>query len=162
MLQVLWPVLAVMAGPAAVAGGLSLTLYFSNGSLPPPHHFHYRIGIAADGAAELAYTRGDEGAPRTAGYTVSAEVLAALEQQARALAAVRDSFAATDSTPRPIGGATTHARIVLDGEEIVLPTTFNQSHAEALDRFYRDVRETVPEAAWTAVKAATEPDGDHR
>lgn len=152
MLQVLLPVLAAMASPAVAAGGLSLTLYFSNGSLPPPHHVHYRIGIAADGSAELAYTRGYEGPARTASYHVRPVTLAALEQQARALAAVKDSFAAADSKPRPVGGATTHARIVLDGETIELPTTFHQPHAEALDTFYRDVRDTVPAAAWAAVK----------
>lgn len=154
MLQVLFPVLAAMASPAASAGGLSLTLYYSNGSLPPPHHFHYRIGVAADGAAELAYTRGYEGPARTASYRVQPATLAALERQARALAAVRDSFAAADSKPRPVGGATTHARVVLDGETIELPTSFNQPHAEALDTFYRDVRATVPDAAWNAVKDA--------
>lgn len=153
MLQVLLPVLTAMASPTAAVGGLSLTLYFSNGSLPPPHHFHYRIGIAADGGAELAYTRGYEGPARTASYRVQPATLAALEQQARALAAVKDSFAAADAKPRPVGGATTHARLVLDGETIELPTTFNQPHAEALDTFYRDVYATVPEVVWAAVKA---------
>lgn len=153
MLRVLLPVLAAMASPAALAGGLSLTLYSSNGSLPPPHHFHYRIEIGADGAAELAYTRGYEGPPRSASYTIATTTLQSLERQARALVAVRASFAAADAKPRPVGGATTHARVVLDGEVVDFPTTFNQPHAEALGAFYRDVRDTVPDAVWATVKA---------
>lgn len=159
MLRALMPVLAILS-PAATAGGLSLTLYFSNGSLPPPHHVHYRIELDADGAAELSYTRGYEGPARTATYTVAPATMTALEQQARALAAVKASFAAAETTPRPVGGATTHARVVLDGEVVDFPTLFNQPHAEALSAFYRDVRATVPATAWTAVKAEANPDGD--
>ncbi len=160
MLRGLLPVLAVMISPIAVAGNLSLTLYFSNGSLPPPHHFHYRIDIDAEGAAELAYTRGYTNPPRTATYTVVPEILAALERQARALAAVRDSFAAAEALPRPIGGATTHARILLDGEELVLPTTFNQPHAGLLNDFYGQIRQSVPATVWKAVQQAADPIDD--
>lgn len=154
MLRLLIPALAAtMLSPVGHAGALSLTLYYSNGSLPPPYHFHYRIEIERDGSAELSYTRGYEGPAKTASYTLAAETLAALERQARALAAVKDSFAAAENKPRPVGGATTHARIVLDGEVLMLPTTFNQPHAEALDAFYREVRDTIPDDAWAAVKA---------
>lgn len=154
MPRMLLPALAAtMLSPVAHAGALSMTLYYSNGSLPPPHHFHYRIEIERDGRAELSYTRGYEGPAKTASYTVAAETLAALERQARALAAVKDSFGAAEGKPRPVGGATTHARIVLDGETIELPTTFHQPHAEALGAFYREVRDTIPDTAWAAVKA---------
>lgn len=157
MLRVLMPVLAAaMLGPTAAAGSLSLTLYYSNGSLPPPHHFHYRIAVDADGAATLAYTRGYDGVPRRADYRVAAAQRQAWEAQVRALAAVKDSFAAADALPRPVGGATTHARIVLDGEVIDFPTTFNQPHTEALSALYRDIRQSVPDAAWEAVKRAGE------
>lgn len=153
MLRALFPVLAAMASPAALAGGLSLTLYYSNGSLPPPHHFHYRVEIDADGAAELVYTRGYEGPPRSARYMVEADTLKSLERQARTLVAVKASFAAADAKPRPVGGATTHARVVLDGEVVDFPTLFNQPHAEGLSEFYRDLRATVPASAWASVKA---------
>lgn len=154
MLRLLIPALAAtMLSPVAHTGALSLTLYYSNGSLPPPYHFHYRVEIDTDGRAELAYTRGYEGPPRTAGYTVAADTLKSLERQARALVAVKARFAEADSKPRPVGGATTHARVVLDGEVVDFPTTFNQPHAEALAAFYREIRDSVPAAAWESVKA---------
>jgi len=132
----------------AISKDFSVRYTWCEGSVPPPHHYEFRIELGPGHQGLITfwpdYPQFDSPEWEIA-FTVSRDDLARLYD----LLQSTDAFRLAWSTPEnmPVGDSLEWLKINLNQQQFSIPS--NAEPSEALPSIYKFIRSLVPEEVWT-------------
>lgn len=118
------------------------------GSLPPPHHYEYRIRVQANGRGQIRMTPDypGKGVPEwRESFQAKPEQLEKLHRKFGEDGVYSGEWKAPKPEQVPIGGASEWMTVTADGKKTRIPAYANGLDAETV---YGPVRKLVPKAVW--------------
>jgi hypothetical protein len=134
------------------------TYTWSEGSLPPPHHYWYTVRVGPGGRGEIEYhpdyafnnppvwteTFGVDDAALERLYLLMAQQGVFTQQWRR-----RDS--------PPVGGSSDSLAVIAHGEQFAIPSSIaDDNQARAAGEVYTAIKALAPEATWAKLTAQRE------
>ena len=145
-----------MKSPAAtkVAEDLRVIYDWEEGSLPPPHHYSYRIIVHANGAGRVEFVPGYsfQDAPTwIEPFTVTLADVEMLYRRMNSSKVFSKVWRKRES--RAVGGSLSLIDWVANGKAGRIPSTLEQRDQAAYDAIVDHIRSLVPPGLWTDLQA---------
>lgn len=128
--------------------GIRLHYEWREGSLPPPHHYEYRLEVSGDeGRIELSPDYPGEGRPMwVEPFMVDPELVARIVARMDEEGLLRTGWG-DESNPSPVGGSVDWLDLDLDGRRYTIPSWIARGNEKAREILV-EVRSLVPEPLW--------------
>jgi hypothetical protein len=136
----------MMARPA----DFSIEYNWSEGSLPPPHHYEYLIRLLSSGPGQVVFWPdypGFAGVPEWAErFNPSPEQLDQLYRIMLDQGLLTEEWRA-EADP-PVGGSSEWMAVTADDRQIVIPAFVRTEQSAAASAIYSALRSLVPDSIW--------------
>lgn len=129
------------------APGFRLHYEWHEGSLPPPHHYEYRLEVSGDqGRIEFSPDYPGEGKPRwVEPFIVDPDLVARIIARLDEEGLLRTGW--DDSGPSPAGDSVDWLELDLDGKRYTIPSWIARTNDKAKEIIV-EIRSLVPEPLW--------------